>query len=330
MAVSHYFYPGRAHVETLTDMERPVAVSAKVRIWFLEMRAPFFTAVMVPTLLGTAIAWHEQEVFDLLLFVLTLLGVTFIHAGTNIVNDYFDYRGGTDIINRNKSPFNGGSPFLVEGVLTPRQVYRAAIAFFAAGSLIGLYLAAVVSPVILILGAVGVGFGYFYTSPRVNLAARGVGEVALGTGFGPLIVSGAYLVQTGAFSAEVFLAGIPVGILIGLVLFINQFPDMEADKATGKTHWVARMGLRRAASWYSALMVLAFLLVPVLIAAGIFPLWTVLALVMAPVAVKAMSTVLRDHEDVRALVPSQAMTIQLHLLVGLLLSAGFLIPDLLG
>ena len=165
--------------ERLRHMSRPLTLTAKVRIWFLEMRAPFFTAVVVPTVLGTVMAWYEADVFDLLLFTLTLLGVTFIHAGTNIVNDYFDYRGGTDLINKNKSPFNGGSPFLVEGVLTPRQVYRAALAFFAAGSLIGLYLAAEVSPVIILLGIVGVAFGYFYTAPKVNLAARGIGEVAL-------------------------------------------------------------------------------------------------------------------------------------------------------
>lgn len=313
----------------LRHMSRPLTLSAKVRIWFLEMRAPFFTAVVVPTVLGTVMAWYDADVFDLLLFGLTLLGVTLIHAGTNIVNDYFDYRGGTDLINANKSPFNGGSPFLVEGVLTPRQVYRAALAFFAAGSLIGLYLAAEVSPLIILLGVVGVGFGYFYTSPRVNLAARGIGEVALGIGFGPLIVSGAYLVQTGVFDAEVFLAGIPVGILIGLVLFINQFPDMEADKATGKTHWVARMGLTKAAYWYSALMLLAFLTVPILVLVGHFPAWTLITLAMLPLAARSMKIVMEKHADVRSLVPSQAMTIQLHLLVGLLLSAGFLIPGLL-
>ena len=215
-------------------------------------------------------------------------------------------------------------------MLTPRQVYRAALAFFAAGSLIGLYLAAEVSPVIILLGIVGVAFGYFYTAPKVNLAARGIGEVALGIGFGPLIVSGAYLVQTGVFDAAVFLAGVPVGILIGLVLFINQFPDMEADKATGKTHWVARMGLRKAAYWYSGLMVAAFLAVPVLVLAGTFPVWTLLSLATLPLGARAVRTVLKNHDDLRALLPSQAMTIQLHLLVGLILSAGFLIPGILG
>ena len=78
--------------ERLRHMSRPLTLTAKVRIWFLEMRAPFFTAVVVPTVLGTVMAWYEADVFDLLLFTLTLLGVTFIHAGTNIVNDYFDYR----------------------------------------------------------------------------------------------------------------------------------------------------------------------------------------------------------------------------------------------
>lgn len=305
--------------------ERP----SKLKIWLLELRAPFFTAAVVPTLLGTAVAWESAGVFDPLLFLLTLAGVVCAHAGTNVINDYFDYRSGTDLANRNRSPFNGGSPFLITGRLTPSEVYWGAIGFFAVCATIGLYLAYAVSYWIIPLGVLGIGLGYFYTSPRLNLAAMGVGEFAVGLGFGPLIVEGAYLVQTGEFSLAAFLAGLPVAFLIGLVLFINQFPDREADGSAGKNHWVVRMGLQKAAFWYAGLMAATFATVVALWALGVYPIWSLVALVPAALAFKAVKIVLERHASVRELVPAQAMTVQVHLTVGLLISAGLIASGLL-
>jgi 1,4-dihydroxy-2-naphthoate polyprenyltransferase len=301
----------------------------KLKVWLAELRAPFFTAAAVPTLLGTALAWESEDLFDPVLFLLTLAGVVFAHAGTNVVNDYFDYKSGTDLANKNRTPFNGGSPFLITGELSPKEVYWGAMTFFAACAAIGLYLAYAVSYWIIPLGAIGVGLGYFYTSPRLNLAAMGVGEFAVGLGFGPLIVEGAYLVQTGELSVAAFLAGLPVAFLIGLVLFINQFPDKEADGSVGKNHWVVRMGLQKAASWYAALMVTTFVTVVALWLAGIYPYWSLVALVPAAVAFKAVRIVLEKHASVRELVPAQAMTVQIHLMVGLLISAGLIAAGLL-
>lgn len=310
-------------------MEGSSAQPSKLKIWFAEVRAPFFTATVVPVALGTAIAWYEKQVFDLLLFTLTMLGVVFVHAGTNVVNDYFDYKSGTDRVNKNRSPFNGGTPFIVQGLLTTKQVYTGAITFFVLGSLIGLYLAYEVSYIVLVLGLLGVFLGYFYTSPKVNLAALGIGELAVGLGFGPLVIAGAYMVQTGVFSWPVVLAGLPVGFLIGLVLFINQFPDMEADGSVGKTHWVVRMGLEQASIWYAGLMAATFVTIVGLWLADIYPLWALVGLVPAVIAVKAVRTVLEKRKEFKELLPAQAMTIQIHLMVGVLLAVGFVAAGLL-
>lgn len=297
---------------------------SKLKIWLLELRAPFFTASLVPTLLGASIAWEAVGEFDLLLFLLTLLGVVFAHAGTNVVNDYFDYKNGTDLSNRNRTPFNGGSPFLITGVLSPKEVYRGAICLFGISAIIGLYLAYAVSYWIVPLGVLGIGLGYFYTSPKLSLASMGLGEFAVGFGFGPLVVEGAYLVQTGELSIAALLAGLPVAFLIGLVLFINQFPDMEADGGAGKNHWVVRMGLRKASFWYAGLVATTFATVVALWAAGIYPVWSLVALLPAAMAYKAVTTVLEKYNSFRELVPAQAMTVQLHLTIGLLISAGLI------
>ena len=309
-----------------TEPERP---KPGLKVWFMEVRPPFFTATIVPTVFGAVFAWHETSSFDTLLFVLTLTGVLFLHAGTNVVNDYFDYRSGTDRINRNKSPFNGGSPFVVEGTLSPEAIYRAALIFFAVGAVIGLILAFWVTLMIIPLGALGICLGYFYTAPRANLAARGVGEVAVGLGFGPLVVGGAYAVQTGELAWIPFAAGAPIGLLIGLVLFINQFPDMEADGRVGKTHWVVRMGLPKATIWYIALMSAAFASIIVLWIMGVYPALALLGLIPGVIALRAGRIVLRRHSQFGELMPAQLMTIQIHMYVGILITVGMIASELL-
>ena len=71
---------------------------SKMKIWLAEVRAPFFTATVVPVLLGAVIAWARTGTFHLGLFVLTMLGALLLHTGTNVANDYFDHRSGTDDI----------------------------------------------------------------------------------------------------------------------------------------------------------------------------------------------------------------------------------------
>jgi len=300
-------------------------VSTRFGIWFREVRAPFFTAAIVPSAIGAALAWYDTGVFDLFLFFLATLGVVLIHAGTNVANDYFDYRNGSDLVNKNKSPFNGGSPFLIDGTLAPKQVYKGAIVLFALGGMIGLVLAFLVSSLVLVLGVIGVFLAYFYTSPKVNLAALGIGEIAVGFGFGPLIVAGSYLTQTGTLTLSALLGGIPIGLLIALVLFINEFPDMEADRYAGKRHWVVRVGLARASVWYSVLMGMAFVSIVILWAIGIYPALALIALIPATVAAGATRIVSSKYARVREILPAQAKTIQTHLITGLLICLGLVL-----
>ena len=300
-------------------------VSTRLRIWVKEVRAPFFTAAIVPSAIGAALAWHDRETFDLFLFVLATLSVVLTHAGANVVNDYFDFRNGSDRVNKNKSQFNGGSPFLIDGTLAPKQVYRGAIILFALGGTIGLVLSYLVSSLIMVLWVIGVFLAYCYTSPKVNLSALGVGEIAVGFGFGPLIVAWSYLAQTGTMTLSAFLGGIPIGLLIALVLFINEFPDMEADRYAGKNHWVVRVGLARASVWYAALMGMVFVSIVGLWIVRIYPEWALIALIPAVVAAGAARIVTSKHVRIGELLPAQAKTIQTHLITGLLICLGLVL-----
>ncbi len=294
----------------------------KAKIWFLELRAPFFTAAILPVLIGAAFVFWERSTFDLALVLITVAGTISLHAGTNMINDYFDYKSGDDPRNQARTPFNGGSPFIVNGMLKPKSVLIAAFLAFAVGGLIGLYLAWTITWWILPLGIVGGLLGLLYVAPKVNLAARGVGEIAVGLGFGPLMTLGTYLVLTGEVTLNSFLVGLPIGFLILLVLYINQFPDMEADASVGKNHWVVRLGRRRARIGYPIILGITYGFVAVAIVIGVIPVLSLLFLLTLPFAFKASKIVLANPDQVRALVPAQALTIQTHLLGGLLLTIG--------
>jgi 1,4-dihydroxy-2-naphthoate octaprenyltransferase len=301
----------------------------KAKIWFLELRAPFFTAAILPVLIGAAFVFWEKEAFNLALVLITLAGTVSLHAGTNMINDYFDYKSGDDARNQARTPFNGGSPFLIEGVLKPKSVLAAALAAFGVGGLIGLYLAWTITWWILPLGVIGGLLGLLYVAPKVNLAGRGVGEIAVGLGFGPLMTMGTYLVLTGDISWISFLIGLPIGFLILLVLYINQFPDMEADASVGKDHWVVRLGRKKARMGYPLILAITYAFAVMLISFGVMPILSLIVLLTIPLAYKASKIVLANPDNVRALIPAQALTVQIHMIGGLLLAGGIALSALL-
>jgi 1,4-dihydroxy-2-naphthoate polyprenyltransferase len=318
----------------LTDMGDKVTSDAgpkmgKAKIWFLELRAPFFTAAVLPVLIAAAFVFWEKATFDLALVLITMAGTVSLHAGTNMINDYFDYKSGDDPRNQARTPFNGGSPFIVNGMLKPKSVLIAALLAFAIGGLIGLYLAWTITWWILPVGIIGGSLGLLYVAPKVNLAARGVGEIAVGLGFGPLMTLGTYLVLTGQASLNSFLVGLPIGFLILLVLYINQFPDMEADASVGKNHWVVRLGRRKARIGYPIILGVMFGFVALAIVIGVIPVLSLLFFLILPFAFKASKIVLANPDNVKALIPAQALTIQMHLLGGLLMTVGIALSNFL-
>ena len=302
----------------------------RVKLWLAETRAPFFTATIVPILLGAVVAWARGEPFHWGLFLLTLLGGLLMHAGANMINDYMDHLRGTDVVNVEfVRPFTGGSRMIQEGLLTPRQILTASLLCFALGSVVGFYLASVQGWVILLIGAVGLFSAVFYVTPGFSLSALGVGELFIGLNFGVLMTLGAYIVQTGRFSWEAVLASLPVALLIAAVLYINEFQDAAADAAVGRTHLVVRLGKRLAAQGYAVLMFAVYLslLLGVLLD-GVTP-WALLGLLTVPLAFKAVRVALVHYDDSQQLVPANAGTIQVHMLTGLLMIVGYVIQGFL-
>ncbi len=294
--------------------------------WIRAMRAPFFTASAVPVLVGTALAFNLTGRFNLYKFILVLIGVPLFNAGTNLANDYYDHKTGNDEINTKITPFSGGSRVIQEGAVSPKQMLAASLLFFAAGSIIGLYLNAVTpGNVILYLGIFGLLSGFFYTAAPVLIGYRGVGEFVVGLDLGTLAILGAYYVQAHSLSWPAFWLSLPIGFLVAAILYINQFPDYDADKAVGKKHLVVRLGKRKAVYGYYLLILATY---SVILATVVFKLVTpfvLLSFLTLPIALGAVKILKSNFDKFTELIPAQAKTIQTHLLTGLLLSLGLVI-----
>jgi 1,4-dihydroxy-2-naphthoate octaprenyltransferase len=299
---------------------------SKMKTWLAEVRAPFFTATIVPILLGAAIAWDRIGTFNFGLFLLTMLGGLLLHTGTNVANDYSDHRSGTDELNVEfVRPFTGGSRMIQSGLLTPREVLSGALAAFALACVVGLYLAYVRGPLIIVLGLFGIFSGFFYTAPPFNLVGKGIGEFFIGFNFGVLMTLGSFFVQTGYLAWEPVVAGIPVGLLIAGVVYINEFQDAPADGAVGKDHLVVRLGRKRAAMGYLALLAITYAVVVLGVIFRITSPFTLIALATLPVAIRAIGVTRAHYEEYLKLAPANAATVFIHLLTGLLLSAAYLL-----
>jgi len=303
----------------------------RARIWVTAARLPFLTATFVPVVLGTAIAWYRTGSFNLMYFLAALTAVALVHVGTNLTNDYYDHLSGNDEANLKFSAFSGGSRVIQDGQIAAKNILFAALSCFAAATILGVYLVvATAKAEIFLFGLTGILCGYFYTASPLRIGYHAIGELAVGFGFGPLALIGSCWIQTFSFDMVTALASVPIGILIMLVILINEFPDYEADKAVGKKTLVVLLGKEKAVRMYHFLLVLAYAFIVAMVVAGVFPILCLIALLTAPLAYKAIAVSRRYYASHRELLPANAATIALHFLVGISLTAGFLLSKVLA
>jgi 1,4-dihydroxy-2-naphthoate octaprenyltransferase len=300
------------------------------KFWLRAIRAPFFTATVIPVVLGSVLAWNDTNNFIWIRFWLTIVAALLIHAGTNLSNDYFDHLSGCDRANSNPTVFSGGSRVIQDGLITAPKILYASLTTFVLGSIIGLYLNYICKGnIILILGIAGIFLGFFYTAKPFRIGYGNLGELAVGIGFGPLMVSGSYYVQAQKLPLKVILISIPIGILITLVLFINEFPDYLADKTVGKKTLVVTMGKKRAILLYHILLISVYLLIGSLVILKFLPPICLIILLSLPLALKTFLISKRNFNKVYELLPANVSTIKLHSLIGLLLSIAIALDKIL-
>ncbi len=286
-----------------------------MRTWITALRPVSFTASVIPVLVGTAIAAEDE--FHPLLFVLALLGSIAIHAGTNLVNDYFDHVKGTD-----NAESLGQSGVIQQGLLSPRAVLIGGIVAFAIGAVIGIAITLMTGWPVLALGLASVAAGYFYTASPFSLAYRGLGEVVVFVFMGPVIVLGAYFVQTQAWAWEPFVASVPIGLLVAAILHANNVRDIDNDRKNHKWTLAALAGRPAADYEYIALMLSGYAVIVIMAALGAAPWPVLITLITLPLALRIVRFETKQT-SARALNLVLAQTAGLHMIFGALLALGF-------
>src|SRR6056297_3200565 len=255
------------------------------RNWFLASRPWSFIMTVISVGVGGAVA-ADHGAFSWGLFALTLLGAVFLHAATNLINDYYDVKSGVDSVEVATALYRPHP--LVEGKIHAGSIHIAAYVLFFAGSLIGLYLAATRGWPILAIGIIGVAAGITYTAPPFSYKYIALGEFSVFLMWGPLMVEGTYYVQLQVFSMDALYISIPFGVIVALVLLANNLRDISHDKNRHIRTIAIILGAKRGFYLYAGLVILAYLCILIMMATGVLALWSLLIFLSLPLAVKLL------------------------------------------
>jgi 1,4-dihydroxy-2-naphthoate polyprenyltransferase len=314
--------------------ERGTPVKPRLPFGFLVMRTtrlPFLTATIVPVLLGILIA-AAHGAFDLASAALTVIGASFVQLGLNVANDVFDTVQGADDANVTPTKFSGGSRVIQYGLVSLRQMATLAAVFYVAAAVIGLVLLATRGSVaLLVIGVVGFIVSIGYTAPPLKFVYRGLGEIAVAIGFGPLMLLGAYVVQTrGALALEPFVASIPIALLVALILYVNEIPDRRGDARAGKRTLPVRFSRAAVIGGYNTAVVAAYVAVVIGVLAGLLPVPALLMLLTIPLARRVSTGLAPNYDNPYGLMTFMGINVRLHLAAGALLLVAYVIVLTVG
>jgi 1,4-dihydroxy-2-naphthoate octaprenyltransferase len=288
-------------------------------------RLPFLSATAVPVLLGIAVA-ASHGAFTWWTALLTLLGGSLAHLAINVTNDIFDTLSGADDANTTPTMFSGGSRVVVYDLVTIRGLAAIAVGLFGAAAAIGLVLVAVTQSMTLLwIGVSGIAVGVAYTTPPLKLVYRGLGELAVALGFGPIMLLGAYVVQTGELAWEPFVLSLVPGILIALILYVNEIPDRRPDAETGKRTLPVRLAPETVRTGYLLAALAAFAIVVAGVVVGLFPWPTLVALAAVPIALRVHAGLKVHYDSPYTLMAVMGTNVNLNLVVGGLLLAAYVV-----
>ncbi len=301
------------------DEPPPAAPSVRpggLRAWLVAARLPTLPAAVVPVVVGTATAL-DQGRFKLLPFFAALAAALLIQVGTNLANDYFDYRKGADTSAR-----LGPMRVTQSGLIAPEAVRNGMILVFALAALIGLYLVSVGGWPILLIGLASIATGILYTGGPWPLGYHGLGDLFVFVFFGVVAVVGTCYLHTGALSVAALINSVPVGFLVTAILVVNNLRDVETDRAAGKRTLAVMIGRTGTRVEYALLLAGAYLVPLFTWLAGVAGSWFWLPWVSLPLAIPLLLSVFRREGP--ALNASLRDTARLHLIFGVLFAESIL------
>jgi 1,4-dihydroxy-2-naphthoate octaprenyltransferase len=291
-----------------------------IRVWLRAIRIRFLLASIISVCLGLAINGWQNKTIDIGFAALTFVGVAALHASVDLLNDYWDYKRQIDT-DTNRTKFSGGTGVLPEGLLKPSQMYRAGVIMLIVGSAIGAFFVLERGITIAVILGFAIVSIYFYSTRIVD---SGLGEVFVAVK-GAMIVLGTYFVQSSHITLEPVIAGIVSGVLSSTVLFVNSFPDFDADKKHGRKTLVILLGKQKAASFVWIFPVITYGIIISSVFVGIFPIVTLITLATVPYAIKAGKSLRQKYDKVQEMIPIMEGFVTYGRITGALFVASFLV-----
>ena len=289
-------------------------------VWLRAIRVKFLLASVIAVSLGLSLAWHSGHPIDILHALLTFAGVISLHASVDLLNDYWDFKRGIDTKTK-RTKMSGGTGVLPEGLLKPKSVYIVGIAFLILGAIIGIYFVIIFGITIGLILGFAILSVIFYSTKIVNW---GLAEVFV-TIKGTLIIIGTYFIQSQSIDDFTILAGIVVGILSSLVLFVTSIPDHDVDKEKGRRTLIIIFGKANAVKTFLIFPILAYGIIIYGVVSGLFPIYSLIVLLAKPFLIMAILHLTDLEESENILLSSMTNTLYFSRIAGALFIISFLI-----
>ena len=289
-------------------------------VWLRVIRVRFLLASIIAVSVGLSLNWWQNSTLDSLDAILTFAGVMALHASVDLLNDFWDFKRGIDTKTK-RTKMSGGTGVLPEGLLKPSSVYRAGVAFLIIGTVIGGYFVITDGITIAIILGFAILSIYFYSTKIVD---SGLGEFFVAVK-GAMIVIGTLFIQSGEITIESILAGIVVGALSSLVLFIASFPDHDADKSKGRKTLVIVAGKEKAVKLFWIFPLVSYCAIISGVLLQVFPLLSMISFLSIPIMIKSGLGLKKHFNSVDNLFPFMSSTLMFSRLTGVLFVVSFLI-----
>ena len=289
-------------------------------VWLRAIRIKFLLASVIAVSLGLSLAWYAGSSIDVFHALLTFAGVISLHASVDLLNDYWDFKRGIDTKTK-RTKMSGGTGVLPEGLLKPKSVYLAGIGFLILGSIIGIYFVIIFGITIGIILGFAILSVYFYSTKIVNW---GLAEIFV-TIKGTLIVIGTFFIQSQGIDDFSIFAGIVVGLLSSLVLFVTSIPDHDVDKEKGRRNLIIIFGKLNAVKIFLIFPILTYGVIIFGVITGLFPVYSLIVLLAKPFLILAMWHLKDSEKSENMLISSMTNTLYFSRIAGALFVVSFLI-----
>ena len=292
------------------------------RNWFLASRPWSLTMTFVSITTGFAMAAKTSD-FSWILFLLTLFAGIFVHLASNLLNDYFDVKNGVDFDSVSTAKYRPHP--LLEGKISSQSVFWVSMIMYLISSAIGIYLVATRGTTLLWIGLIGIILALTYTAPPLKYKYKGLGELGVLLIWGPLMIGGSYFIQTLTINWPIIIISIPIGLLVVLVLLINNIRDYESDKSQKIITLAILFSPKKALHFFTALIILAYLWVITISIFGPLTLWSLLVLLSLPIAIQLIKKMYQHVPD-----NADAETAKLDTIFGMLLLISIILSTYFG